>query len=722
MAQLSTNTIFYDQLIKRIQKFLAKNATNAFASEEEAASEYHKILTDVNNYSAEPMSDYEQVIKGEPPSSSKFNRFLSNAADDLNIIAKQLDYQSAQVVSMYNLFNSEIEKETSFTNRIKSKVRILQAYSESPGNDLYYFGDSFENMDFIDINKTPANSLMLIKDGSAQLPITSTKDWKTKSISVIEEDSNGFIGNNHMAYAMQGGETTYRYAFQDNNSIGLIKNIIDNNPLTYFEYEGVNIDKVLTRAKNAKDFEFLVSYEESKDGNKTTKFKSWADKKTDEPLKLSLKLSAAASQQANTISIVPYLGSAANAYSEMKIVKITAISQATKQLVDLISKPIYIGSSFVPQSVESSKNYFYNKAVISFPEISTNEINIYFEQKNYDDVTVQHLYWQPIPSDSNALAKLDTKNRFDPASLTSLGLGDVQYSVADLTPNILQPNYYKDKSILENKVLNITFKTTAISDKYLISFERAESATAGAPTAKMYYTNYATGLESPAEQQLKTATSDINSGFQYESTEIAQRNLDFITSKISGVSPEWNAYKYKSLKVETIKSNLNPKTQSTSIWLKKQFETYPAKRAAIGLRSVDVYFNASQSYAQLVSKPFVFPYNVKNLTISTESSGSMSKVDYNQTYVKYFISLDDGAKWIQISPIENPFNAVPEILSFNENLQGTLGIKGVSYFDYPIIPLETTNVRLKMEIEKPSYEMASPLIYSYKISGRVEQA
>lgn len=722
MAQLSTNTIFYDQLIKRIQKFLVKNATNTFASEEEAAAEYHQILTDVNNYSSEPISNYEQVIKGEPPSSSKFNRFLSNAADDLNIVAKQLDYQSAQVVSMYNLFNSEIEKETSFANRIKSKVRILQAYSESPGNDLYYFGDSFENMDFIDIAKTPANSLLLIKDGSAQLPITSTKEWKTKSISIIEEDSNGFIGNNHMAYAMQGGETAYRYAFQDNNSLGLIKNIIDSNPLTYFEYEGVNIDKALTKAKNAKDFEFLVSYEETNNGNKTTKFKSWAEKNTAEPLKLSLKLTSASSQQTNTVSIVPYFGTVANTYSEMKIVKITAISQSTKQLVDLISKPIYIGSSFVPQSIESSKNYFYNKAVISFPEITTNEINIYFEQNNYDDITAQHLYWQPIPSDSNMLAKLDTKNRFDPSSLSSLGLGDVQYNVTDLIPNILQPNFYKDKSVLENKVLNITFKSTAISDKYLVSFERAESATPGAATQKMYYTNYATGLESAVEQQLKTATSDINSAFRYESAEIAQRNLEFITSKISGTSPEWSTYKYQSLKVETIKSNLAPKTLSTSIWLKKQFEIYPAKRAAIGLRSVDAYFNACQSYAELVSKPFVFPYNVKNLTISTESSGSMSKVDYNQTYIKYYISLDDGAKWIQISPIENPFNAVPEILSFNENLQGIAGIKGVSYFDYPIIPLETTNVRLKIEIEKPSYETASPLIYSYKISGRVEQA
>jgi hypothetical protein len=300
-----------------------------------------------------------------------------------------------------------------------------------------------------------------------------------------------------------------------------------------------------------------------------------------------------------------------------------------------------------------------------------------------------------------------------------LGFGTVQYALSDLVPNILQPNKFKDKSILENNVINVTFKNGLNSDKYLISFERTTGTPPSTTTKKMYYTNYSTGLESNAIQQEKTATSDINLAFYYETAEDAQRNIDYIQSKITNT--EWSVSNYGSLKVETIKTNLAPKAQSVSIWLKKQFEIYPAKRACIGLRSIDVQYNSAQPSGELVSKPYVFPYNVKNLTLSVDSSINSSIVNYNQSYIHYYVSIGNEDKWIQISPIEDPFSGVPEVLSFNENLQNTLSIKGVSYFDYPEVPKDTTSIRVKIKIDKPSYDTATPIIYSYKIAGRVEQ-
>ena len=55
--------------------------------------------------------------------------------------------------------------------------------------------------------------------------------------------------------------------------------------------------------------------------------------------------------------------------------------------------------------------------------------------------------------------------------------------------------------------------------------------------------------------------------------------------------------------------------------------------------------------------------------ISSETSnkvtGSTTIGDINN--VRYYVSADDGNSWIAISPIENPFSGIPEILSFNEN-------------------------------------------------------
>lgn len=169
MAQLSTNTIFYDQIIKKIQDFISKYKNNRSASYGEVAEQYNALITDINKYANTQISKYEPVIKGEPPSSTKINRFIQSVSDDLNIIAKQLDYQTGMIVSLFNMFNAEIEKESRFTNRIKSKINILNAYSNSPGTDLYYFGDSFDNLDFIDIANS--KSLPLVRRRNGQLAI-----------------------------------------------------------------------------------------------------------------------------------------------------------------------------------------------------------------------------------------------------------------------------------------------------------------------------------------------------------------------------------------------------------------------------------------------------------------------------------------------------------------------------------------------------------------------
>lgn len=308
MAQLSTNTVFYDQLIKKVQAFLRKYTKNTVSSYEDMSEEFHALITEINKYSTDPIAKYNQVIKGEPPSSEKFNKFISEVADDLNIIAKQLDYQSAQLVSLYNLFNSEIEKENQFANRIKSKVRILQAYSEAPSEDLYYFGDSFENMDFIDIEKIPKNLIASIRNGNASLPVIDTNSWSVRSISVDESQSNGFIGNNHAVYAKENVDSNYRYLFQDNNSVGLLQNVTDSNPLTYFEYEGIYVDPVQKNRNAAKDFEFTYSSKVSTDGKTNTIYKNWSEKPLNEPLKLTLKLKADSSKKTNSISIIPYFG------------------------------------------------------------------------------------------------------------------------------------------------------------------------------------------------------------------------------------------------------------------------------------------------------------------------------------------------------------------------------------------------------------------------------
>jgi hypothetical protein len=157
--------------------------------------------------------------------------------------------------------------------------------------------------------------------------------------------------------------------------------------------------------------------------------------------------------------------------------------------------------------------------------------------------------------------------------------------------------------------------------------------------------------------------------------------------------------------------------------LEKQYELYNAKKWTISINSIQPHYNIYSNVGEIVSKSFEFPYNLKKLMISSETSnkvtGSTTIGDINN--IRYYISTDDGNNWISISPIENPFSGIPEILSFNENVEGSIRIPGVSYFNYPKVPREIRKIRVKIEFNKPTSSNISPILHSYKLSAKVEQ-
>jgi len=63
MAQLSYNTVFYDQLIMKIKDFMIKYKNNEFSSYQELAEKYNELISDINNYSGSQVSKFDPYIK-----------------------------------------------------------------------------------------------------------------------------------------------------------------------------------------------------------------------------------------------------------------------------------------------------------------------------------------------------------------------------------------------------------------------------------------------------------------------------------------------------------------------------------------------------------------------------------------------------------------------------------------------------------------------------------
>lgn len=558
-----------------------------------------------------------------------------------------------------------------------------------------------------------ANLFLLYGGGMASLPFSSASIWQPKSIEVIQSKSNGFLGNNHAAYIQNDIDSTYKYSYQDNPSSGLLANVIDSNPLTYFEYEAISVKKFDILAKGAKEYEFLYAYEEISGNSKAIKYKSWVNHQETEPLKLVLSIKSDKPARTNTVNIIPFWGTDQAPSAQLKITRVVAIDQQSKE-IDLIDEPVYVGTAAIPMTLESSKNYFYDKVKLVFSEIVTSEIQVYIEQFDSLNINVKHMYWKPLPS-TGRLSALNSQTRFDPSALSSLGFSEVQFNTFDLVPSVNRPNSYKDQSDLSVKQINVTYKDQEKVDSYVLSFQRQS----GSSLVKNYYTNSFTGFETLENQQQKAASTDINSAWKAESKDAAERIKLYIQSKIS--SAEWSNSNFQNIAIETIKQAFNPKTYTASISLKKDYEIYPAKRFAIGLRSIDIGYQAYSPSSEFVSNTYEFPYNVKNLTVSLDSKIDHTSVGQNESIIKVYVSLDEAKNWIRISPIENPYVGIPEILSFNEFVQTGEKVKGVGYYNYPAIPSQTKRVKIKIEMFKPKYFNTTPVLYSYKIMGRVEQ-
>jgi len=550
--------------------------------------------------------------------------------------------------------------------------------------------------------------------GAASLQFENSNSWIVKSVSVEESKSNGFMGNSHAAYVKDDIDSNYKYSYQDNPSAGLLQNVVDSNPLTYFEYESIFVNKADIAARGAKDYEFLYSYEEKTQNSTTTKYKSWISNDPQQNLKLVLSFKSDRAQKTNNISIIPFWGTDQNPNAELKIARVVAIDSSAKE-IDLINEPIYVGSSVVPSTIESSKNYFYDKVKLVFPEVTTAEIQVHMEQADSNNIKIKHMYWKPLPS-SGRLSALNTQTRFDPSALSSLGFSEIQYNTFDLVPPVTRPNIYKEQSDLSVKQINVTYKDQEKVDTYTITFQRQS----GASLTKYYYTNSFTGFETLEKQQEKAASTDSGLAWKAESKEAADRVKGYIDSKIS--SGEWSSSNFQNISIETIKAAFSPKTYTASISLKKDYEVYPAKRFAIGIRSIDIGYHIYAPKAEFVSSTYEFPYNVKNLTVSLDSKVDYKSTNPNEQLIKVYVSLDEAKNWIRISPIENPFIGIPEVLSFNEFIQSGEKVGGVGYYNSPAIPAETKRIKVKIEMFKPRYANVTPVIYSYKLMGRVEQS
>jgi len=736
MAQVSSNTLAFQQIYSRLRSFFLKDVQNQFKSNQERLQEYNDILSDLYKNVSAPITKYDPYIKGEPPRSGKFNKFSQDFSQDIRNAASQTDYLSAKIINVFNMFTNEIQNEKKYIERISSKSKILQMYNRSESEDLIYLGDSFDNMDYIDVSQVKKGLLPLVQDGALTLPVESIRPWPVKNISITS--GNGFLGNNHEVRSAisQDGYNVYSYVGLENPGIASLSSVSDSNPLTYFEYEALNVDKSgYAESSLPSDNEFCYVATANYDPSvRAGSLVDWSRFDESQPLSLTISLESTSASLANSIEIVPY-------FASMGVVKVSSVKLYGQDgsYEEALVNPFYIGSSLDPLSINVSKNYYYNKAQIKFNERILSKVDITFEQNNPKEIEIMHAYWKPnYPESSASDSPFVGLDRFSPDLLT--GYVEVDFDIRKLLPIITNPFSIKQSDF---NYTNCTVSTK--KDKYtdqfnIITFEEVSTGT------KFYFSDFKNWPPPPGEVSLGPTGLVFSDTFIYDevygkakryskeeetTSDLSQislwfaNNSDYIDGSFKILntilfeedSPFDDEYIYiKNIQVENYSHQVDPQTVSYNVPLSKEEDVIPAKRFAIGLRDVSISYEKYSSEAEIVSKPFIFDSPVETLMLSTDLF--IERENLQDISINYYVS-DGGSNWIQISPIQLDYSSVPEVIAFNQNIPETSKLPGVSYFNYPNVSNPVNTLIFKMSITKNRNKNITPLIYSYQLIAKV---
>lgn len=218
------------QLVTRLQQQANPLATNRdFATLESVVSEAFKILSQFYKDLSEPIYQPKAVVKDSIPTADDFNQNFTSIGDDLNTIFSEFGNMQGVVLGNFNYIVSRLNRLQAKLKNVSSLLGDYILFSNLPTKDAFFFSDSFNNTNRIEVN-SPLLTVGQCEIDQDQGIITLPVDQKALTkititdTPVINSNSNGVIGNNQQSGAQFHGTIT---------------DILDGNADTWFEYERV---------------------------------------------------------------------------------------------------------------------------------------------------------------------------------------------------------------------------------------------------------------------------------------------------------------------------------------------------------------------------------------------------------------------------------------------------------------------------------------------------
>lgn len=157
----------------------------------------------------------------------------------------------------------------------------------------------------------------------------------------------------------------------------------------------------------------------------------------------------------------------------------------------------------------------------------------------------------------------------------------------------------------------------------------------------------------------------------------------------------------------------NPRTDFGSYQQKREF--FQGRRWAIGIRDISV---GQIRYAQsgtYISEPFRVNGVIDRVALESDYT-IPAGFPTTERWVKFYVSPNDGLTWYEISPIQNNYQGLPEILVFNDPLPVAFREENAAYHN---VNTTVDELRVKIVVARPSNtSSASPIVTNYRLKVR----